>query len=118
MNSVVQDICNKARLHIGNGQHVDVHLTKTNSKRLDMKRELTNFQRQLNAEERHSSFHNITNTHSGDNAIFYEIIRRQRQNGKRVLDCLSIDNVHFGTPDLICESLNLTLKLFKNVFQK
>ncbi|CAC5383837.1 unnamed protein product [Mytilus coruscus] len=69
-----------------------------------MKRELTKFQRQLNAEERHSLYQNIMNAHSGDNATFYKIIRCHRQSGKRLLDCLIIDDVHFDTPDLIREA--------------
>ncbi|VDI82470.1 Hypothetical predicted protein [Mytilus galloprovincialis] len=51
-----------------------------------------------------SSHRTLWNAHSGDNATFYKIIRRQRQSGKRLLDCLIIDDVHFDTPDLIREA--------------
>ncbi|CAG2220197.1 unnamed protein product [Mytilus edulis] len=106
-NSVLQQLCKQSKdAHWKwkfRGSPSDIN-DPANRKRLDMKRELRKLQRQLNAEERHSLYQNIMNAHSGDNATFYKIIRRQRQSGKRLLDCLIIDDVHFDTPDLIREA--------------
>ncbi|CAG2224179.1 unnamed protein product [Mytilus edulis] len=106
-NSVLQQLCKQSKdahwkwKSLGSPSDIN---DPANRKRLDMKRELRKLQRQLNAEERHSLYQNIMNAHSGDNATFYKIIRRQRQSGKRLLDCLIIDDVHFDTPDLIREA--------------
>ncbi|VDI05821.1 Hypothetical predicted protein [Mytilus galloprovincialis] len=106
-NSVLQQLCKQSKdahwkwKSLGSPSDIN---DPANRKRLDMKRELRKLQRQLNAEERHSLYQNIMDAHSGDNATFYKIIRRQRQSGKRLLDCLIIDDVHFDTPDLIREA--------------
>ncbi|CAC5408653.1 unnamed protein product [Mytilus coruscus] len=81
-----------------------------NKKRLVLKRELRQLQRQLNAEERHSLYENSMSAHCGDNATFHKIIRRQRQSGKRRMDYLIVGDYHYDTPDLICEAW--TDKLF------